>query len=302
MRVGSDQVQYVWDNSIAPVEEIAPGERIELDLLDASAGQITEASVADDINGVDFARVNPVTGPVRLTGARPGDALSVRIVELDVAEHGWAAVIPHFGLLADDFPDPELVHITTVGGVVQLPFGPTLPAIPMVGTLGVALPEPGQHPLLPPSRFGGNLDIRHLAAGTTIHLPVGVDGALLSAGDTHATMGDGEVCGTGVETAGRVVLEVSLEAGAAPPAPILETAPNLHRSGSALVTTGVGPDLMTAARDATRSLIDQVVRRTGISPAHAYILASLTADLIISEVVDAPNWVVSLHLPMSVLT
>ena len=171
----------------------------------------------------------------------------------------------------------------------------------MIGTLGVALPEPGAHPLLPPSRYGGNMDIRHLTAGATLHLPVGVDGALVSVGDAHATMGDGEVCGTGVETAARVALQLDLEPGAAPLTPILETARATQRSGPALVTTGIGPDLMTAARDATRSLIDEVTRRIGLSAVHAYILASLTADLVISEIVDAPNWVVSLHLPASVL-
>jgi formamidase len=274
---------------------------IELDLLDAAAGQLTGASVAADILGLDVGRINPVTGPIRVVGARSGDALVVHVVDLDVDTWGWSALIPGFGLLADDFPDPELVHCHTADGWVDLPFGPRIPARPMIGTLGVALPEPGRHPLLPPSRFGGNMDIRHLTRGATVTLPVGVDGALLSAGDTHAAMGDGEVCGTGVETRGRAVLRIDLVEGAAPLTPVLETSADSQRSGAALVTTGIGPDLMTGARDAARAMVDLVVRRTGLAPAHAYVLASLTADLIISEIVDAPNWVVSLHLPSSVL-
>ena len=126
-------------------------------------------------------------------------------------------------------------------------------------------------------------------------------GALLSIGDAHATMADGEVCGTGVETRAHVVVDVQVESGAAPPAPILTTSRSTQRVGPALVTTGVGPDLMSGARDAARSMIDEVVRRTGIAPVHAYVLASLTADLVISEIVDVPNFVVSLHLPLSVL-
>lgn len=134
-----------------------------------------------------------------------------------------------------------------------------------------------------------------------MYLPVGVDGALLSLGDCHATMGDGEVCGTGVETSGRAVLDLRLVPGAAPPTPMLETSPTSNRTGPALVTTGVGPDLLAAAREATRYLIDEIVRRTALSAAHAYLLASLTADLVLSEVVDAPNWIVSAHLPLAAL-
>jgi len=301
MRVGSDQVQYVWDNSVAAVIEIGPGARVELDLLDASGGQVSAASTATDIAGLDFTRVNPVTGPIRVAGAQPSDALVIQILELDVAERGWSAVIPGFGLLAEDFPDPELVHIRTIDGTVQLPFGPQLPARPMIGTIGVAMPEPGPHSLLPPSRFGGNMDIRHLTAGATLHLPVGVEGALLSAGDAHATMGDGEVCGTGVETSGRALVQVDLIAGAGPRYPVIESPAHTHRTGPALITTGIGPDLMTAAREATRTLIELIMRRTGLAAPHAYILASLTADLVISEIVDTPNWVVSAHLPTDVL-
>ena len=301
MRIGTEHVHLAWDNSIEPVAEVAPGDPVEVDLLDASGGQLCATSTADDVPGLDFSRVNPVTGPVRVVGARVGDALVVRIVELTVDSWGWSAVIPGFGLLADDFPNPELVHSRTEAGWVQLGFGPRIPAGPMIGTLGVALPEPGAHPLLPPSRYGGNTDIRHLTAGASIRLPVGVDGALLSVGDAHAAMGDGEVCGTGVETSARAVLQVGVLPGTAPPAPVLEIAASSQRSGPALAATGIGPDLMTAARDATRSLIDEITRRTGLLPAHAYVLCSLAADLVISEIVDAPNWVVSLHLPSSIL-
>jgi formamidase len=109
------------------------------------------------------------------------------------------------------------------------------------------------------------------------------------------------VCGTGVETAGRAVIEISFRTGTSLTTPMVESAATAQRVGPALATTGIGPDLMVAARDATRALIDEIVCRTGLSPAHAYILASLSADLVISEIVDAPNWVVSLHLPLAAL-
>jgi formamidase len=301
VRIGTESVHHAWDNSLAPVIEIEPGQRVELDLLNSSGGQLGPDSTIADVAALDFARVNPVTGPIAVRGANPGDALTVRVVELAVDSWGWTACIPGFGLLADEFPDAHLAVSSIAEGTIALPFGPSLPALPMIGTLGVALPEPGAHSLVPPSRHGGNLDIRHLTEGATITLPIGVAGALLSVGDAHAAMGDGEVCGTGIETSARTVLEIGLRPGAAPRFPILETAPASSRPGAALATTGVGPDLMAAAKDATRAMIDEITRRTGLAPVEAYLLASTSADLKISEVVDMPNWVVSMHLPLALL-
>ena len=301
VRIGTESVHHAWDNTLPPVIEIEPGQRVELDLLNSSGGQLGPDSTVADVAALDFTRVNPVTGPIAVRGALPGDAVTVRVLELDVDSWGWTACIPGFGLLADEFPDAHLAVSTIADGVIALPFGPALPAVPMIGTLGLALPEPGAHSLVPPSRHGGNLDIRHLTAGATITLPVGVAGALLSAGDAHAAMGDGEVCGTGIETSARTVLEIGLLPGAAPSFPVLQTAPAANRDGGALATTGVGPDLMTAAKDATKSMIDEIVRRTGLAPIEAYLLASTAADLKISELVDQPNWVVSMHLPLSLL-
>jgi formamidase len=172
----------------------------------------------------------------------------------------------------------------------------------MIGTIGVAPPEPGPHSIVPPRRWGGNLDIRHIGPGARLVLPVGVDGALLSLGDAHAAMGDGEVCGTGVETDATVRLRIGLQRDAAPKTPVVETDPRTHRTGAALATTGVGPDLMAAAAEAARALITEIVNRTGMAAADAYLLASVAADLKISEVVDVPNWVVSAHLELSYLS
>ncbi|HJP78706.1 MAG TPA: acetamidase/formamidase family protein [Pseudonocardiaceae bacterium] len=301
MRIGTESVHHAWDYSLPPVLEIEPGQRVELDLMNSSGGQLGPESTVADVAALDFARVNPVTGPIAVRGAQPGDAVTIRVVELAVDSWGWTACIPGFGLLADEFTDAHLAISSISNNEIALPFGPVLPAVPMIGTLGLALPEPGAHSLVPPSRHGGNLDIRHLTEGATITLPVGVPGALLSAGDAHAAMGDGEVCGTGIETSARTVLEIGLLPGAAPRFPILETAPAANRPGPALATTGVGPDLMTAAKDATKAMIDEIVRRTGLAPVDAYLLASVSADLKISEIVDLPNWVVSMHVPLALL-
>ena len=302
MHLGTDTVHYAWDRALAPALELDGSGTVELDLLDSAAGQFGPASTAHSLAALDFARVNPVTGPILVPGAEPGDALLIRVRELTTGPWGWSANIPGFGLLAEDFPEAAFVHSRIGEKGVELDFGPLLPALPMIGTLGLALPEPGPHPLLPPSRFGGNMDIRQLGAGSSVLLPVGVPGALLSLGDAHAAMGDGEICGTGVETTARAVLELELVKNRPIPAPILHTPAAGRRTGPALVTTGIGPDLLNAARDAARALVDETVRRTGLSPVHAYVLASLTADLIVSEIVDLPNYVVSLHLPADLLS
>jgi acetamidase/formamidase len=301
MHIKRTETHATWDRDIAPIATITPGDEITVETADAGDGQLHAGSTAADVPGLDFGRVNPVTGPFAIEGARPGDALVIDILDMSVGSWGWTASIPGFGLLAEDFPDPHLRISTIADGRAELLPGVYVPVVPMIGTIGVAPPEPGPHPMVPPSRWGGNLDIRHVGPGARLVLPVGVDGALLSLGDAHAAMGDGEVAGTGVETEAVVRLRVELLPGEAPGTPIVETHPRTHRTGAALATTGVGPDLMEAAKEATRALVREVVRRTGLSAADAYLLASVAADLKISEVVDMPNWVVSAHLELDYL-
>jgi acetamidase/formamidase len=171
----------------------------------------------------------------------------------------------------------------------------------MIGTIGVAHAQAGAFSVIPPTLYGGNMDIRHVGAGATLYLPVAVDGALLSLGDGHAAQGDGEVCGTAIETSAVATLRISLDRDRHLPAPMLVTDARSQRTGRAFATTGIGPDLMTAARDATSAMIAEIVRRTSLSEIDAYLLASVAGDLKISEIVDVPNWVVSLHLDAALL-
>jgi acetamidase/formamidase len=305
--VRPDAFEYVWDNAIAPALEIEAGEDVELHVRDASDEQIGPDSGTDAVAGLDFEHVNPVSGPVFVKGARPGDVLEVEILELRPRDWGWTAIIPGFGLLADEFPDPwlRISRVEEDAGRVRFSDAVTLPFEPFPGTIGVALPEPGPHSVVPPSTWGGNLDIKHLRAGTTLHLPVGVEGALWSVGDTHAAMGDGEVCGTAVEAAMDIVVRLGVRRDGAIPAPQFRLpAGQLARTeaGSHHVTTGVGPDLMEAARAATRAMIDHLGQRHGLDREEAYAVCSVACDLRIHEVVDVPNWVVGLFLPESIFT
>jgi acetamidase/formamidase len=289
-----------WDRSIEPVLHVDPGTEVTLELLDASGGQIGRGDGTGAIERLDFERVNPCTGPVGVEGLEPGEGLMVTVLDISTAPWAWTANIPGFGLLAADFPDAHLWISEVDGGSMHTPIGIDLGTRPMVGTIGVAPATEGPHPMLVPAGHGGNMDIRQIGVGAKLHLPVLVPGALFSAGDAHAIQGDGEVCGTGAETGATITVRLDRAGEAQPGSPwLLYYAAVVDTAFAA--TTGIGPDLFQAAIEATRRAVDLVVARTGIAPIDAYLLLSLVGDLRISEIVDAPNWVVSLHIPTRVL-
>jgi acetamidase/formamidase len=301
----ADAYQYAWDNSVEPALEIESGETVLLHVRDASDEQIHAGSGVDDIAKLDFTHVNPVSGPVFVKGAEPGDALAVELLELRPQRWGWTAIIPGFGLLADEYPDPwlRISDVDAEQGRVRFSERATLPFRPFPGTLGVAPAEPGTHSIVPPSRFGGNMDTKHLNPGTTLYLPVGVEGALFSLGDTHAAQGDGEVCGTAIETTMDVVLRLSVRKDVRIDAPQYDIPAGVvgaHEQSSYHVCTGVGPDLLEATRDAVRATIAWLGDAHGFDREEAYALASVACDLRIHEVVDAPNWVVGCFVPEAI--
>jgi len=276
------------------------------DTRDAADGYYSRASTHADVIGRGPFRGHPLTGPVRVRGARPGHTLVIEVLDVRPAlDWGWTAIRPGRGLLPEaDFAKPHLniwdlsdgTH-ARMGGAVAVP----IEAFP--GVMGVALDEPGGHSTMPPRRNGGNMDIRQLAAGSTLFLPVLVDGALFSVGDAHAAQGDGEVCITAVEMSARVTLRIGLDAKRRVAEPRLRTTnpPSGNgRKGPWIATTAHGPDLFASAQQAIRYLIEQIVEERGLSREQAYIVCSVAADLKISEIVDAPNWIVSAFLPESI--
>lgn len=305
------QHHFGWDNSIAPVQRVEPGETILFHCHDSSAGQLGPSSTVADVAALDFGKINPVSGPIWLEGAEPGDAVKVTLESFAPQAQngkgwGWTANIPGFGLLADQFTDPSL-HIWSYDPDSMAPsmFGTeaAVPLKPFAGTIGNALAEPGLHSIVPPRRVGGNMDIRDLSAGTTLYLPVEVAGALFSVGDTHAAQGDGEVCGTAIESPMDVVLTLDLVKDANLKMPRFTTpGPVTHHLDAKgyEVTTGIGPDLMAASRDAVAGMIDFLCATRKMAAVDAYMLVSTCGDLRISEIVDMPNWVVSFYFPRCV--
>jgi acetamidase/formamidase len=292
-----------WDKSFAPVLRVEPGESVEFEVFEASGGQLAPTSTVADVGTLDFGRINPVTGPVFIEGAEPGDVLKVTLLGFQPSGWGWTANIPGFGLLAEEFKDPAL-HIWSYDASTLAPalfgsFG-RVPLKPFTGTIGVAPAAPGLHSIVPPRRVGGNMDVRDIAAGTELYLPVEVSGALFSVGDTHAAQGDGEVCGTAIESPMSVALKFELLKNEPLAFPRFTTTGPVTRHLDAKgyeVTTGIGPDLMQAARAAVRAMVELLARRHGMPPVQAYMLCSVCGDLRISEIVDMPNWTVSFYFP-----
>lgn len=295
---------YGWDNSLDPIVEVSTGDELEFELEEASDGQIRRTSTAAALSSLDFARVDPVTGPVFVKDAQPGDVLEVEIRSIEGADWGWTGIIPGFGLLHDEYPDPWL-QIWDVGEKVATGLrNASIPVRRFPGTMGVALAEQGVHSVVPPRHNGGNMDIRHLTEGVKVFLPVWYPGALFSVGDPHAAQGDGEVCGVAIESPANITLRFGLKKGRSIAEPHYEipagTIAAVDNAGHH-VATGTSDDLREAARKAVRNIIGYLVDEHGYTREEAYVLASVCVDLRISEVVDAPNWLVSAFFPRSVL-
>jgi acetamidase/formamidase len=304
VHVARDRFHLAWDPAIPPIETVPSGSIVEFDLLDAAGGQLTASSTVADLETLDFARVDQVNGPIAVEGAVPGDTLQVDLLDFEPADWGWTACIPGFGLLTDEFPAPayRVTRVPAVGGRAEFLPGIRVPVVPFCGELGVA-PETGPRSTIPPDLHGGNMDTRHLTAGATLFLPVFHPGARFSIGDGHAAQGDGEVCGTAIETPMRARVRLTARPDLHVRAPEFLTAPGTAADtpvGRRYATDGVGPDLLGAARDAVRRMIDWLGREHGVAAQDAYMLCSVGIDLRISEIVDMPNYVVTAHCPLSI--
>lgn len=302
--IGRDTFHTKWDKSLPPAIEIDSGDVVVCETEEVTGGQISPSSTAADLANIDFDRIYPLAGPIYVRGAEPGDVLAVEMLALRPLDWGWTGVLPTLGLLPDDFPGPDL-HIWDLSNLNYSDFKPgiRIPLDPFCGTMGVAPAEPGPHFVLPPGKFGGNMDIRHLNAGNTLLLPVQVPGALFSAGDCHAAQGDGEVCVTGIECPMRFELRFTVHKGRSIREPqfICRGPLNPKWEGRGYhATTSIGPDLFVGAQNAIRYMIDHLVHEYDLSPVEAYMLCSVVVDLKISEIVDAPNWIVSAYLPLGI--
>jgi acetamidase/formamidase len=303
-RLGREARHFQWDRGLSPAATVRSGDVIRLETQEVSGGQVQVGAPAEMVARLDRSRFYPLTGPVYVEGAVPGNVLKVEMLEIRPGGWGWTANFPGRGLLPDDFPDPYIRYFD-LDGRTEVAFAPgvTLPLDPFCGTIGVAADEAGPLPVRPPHAGGGNIDTRQLVEGSTLYLPVLVDGALLSVGDGHAAQGDGEVCLTAIECDLTVTVRLSLLTGHSLSPHTYQTLSAPVRDPSRMQRFGssaTGPDLMENARNAVRGLIDWLVRQHGLGREDAYLLCSLAADLHISQLVNDPNYGVTAWLPLSI--
>lgn len=296
----------VIDAAHPPVLTIDPGDEVVVETWSHWAGQVRPGTtIADVLTLREQAPLGPhsITGPIEVRGAQPGDVLRVDVGELRPGEWGFnlALPAPHGrGVLAHRFPDGSLRHLQLDRDrmTTELLPGVRIPLNPFLGIMGVAPDDDGPHSSVPPGAFGGNLDLRDLVEGTSLFLPVFRNGALFYAGDAHAAQGDGEVNQTAIETSmERARLRFDLRSASdnvgLPRVPWVETPTHL-------VALGLDEDLDLAVAQAVDALVTHVAVRFEVPEIDAYALASLAADV---EVTQAVNRVKGAHarLPWSVL-
>jgi amidase len=223
-------------------------------------------------------RANPATGPFRVIGAVPGDELRVRIEAIALAPRGWARLTVGAGAMKHEIQEHALSFVDVRGDELVFDFGVRLPARPMVGVIGTALPDraistahPGPH--------GGNLDFNDITVGTVAHLPVWVPGASFGIGDVHATMGDSEVSGSAVEIAAEVTLTLDLVKGGSPPRPWFETP-------DSWMAYACAPTLEAAQREALGHMATLLQEKLGVTRAQAYLLLTARGDVRIGQAAD----------------
>jgi acetamidase/formamidase len=288
----------------SPLLSVKPGDIVELSTEDCFGGRVRSAS---DIPSkvVDFSELNPVTGPIYVDGAEPGDLLAVHFVSIVPSrKYGVSCTFPLFGALTSTHETPTLQDpleervwfydldleswtagfaASSNGAKIRLPLDP------MHGTVGVA-PASGEVRLVvTPSTYGGNMDTPEARAGATLYLPVNVAGAMLSVGDGHARQGEGEVCGTGIEAAMNSVIAVDVIKGGAAAWPRLE-------NDDFIMTTGSIRPLEDAYRISQKELVDWTSSLTGMDSLDAYQLVSQMGLAPAANVCD-PNYTMVAKLP-----
>jgi acetamidase/formamidase len=289
-----------YDAHLKPVLKIASGDTVRVETMVAGGLErlnlagVPDAEIPDSLKQVEKSitdrgpGAHPLTGPIYVQRAEPGDTLEVHILGFEYLHpFGVTGFRPGSGTLPDEFPYVrfKMIRFDPKAGVAEFSRGVRLKLAPFWGSIGVA-PPLAIHRLSsgPPGSHAGNLDNKELVAGSTLYLPVHVPGALLSIGDGHALQGDGEVTITALETSLRGTVQIFVRKGRQIRWPRAETPTHF-------ITMGLHPDLNEAARMATREMIDFLVSQKGMSRDEAYILCSLAADLRVTQVVDGTKGV-----------
>jgi len=278
------------------VLRVPSGAVIQIDTREVTDNQLTPASTADALLKLNYNPMHPLTGPVYVEGAEPGDVLAVKLHRIEIGAWGWAGSAWGFGLLKDEPKEPILKIFTFKPGDTLARFSDhiAIPIRPFPGVMGVAPATDSMLVTGPPRANGGNMDNHYLVAGTTVYFPVFVQGALFSIGDAHVAQGDGEVSTTGIEAPMRIVYEVRVLKGGR------KIAEPQYETDEYYAVGAYGKTLEAAADKVTRYMINYLVTEHGLSRAEAYLLCSLAGDLKVTEVVDMPHFWMAMHIPKKI--
>ena len=287
-RISRDHIVYSFDRNHAPVLEVDPGDTVVMETYDARTGTVqTERDLLDHPHPKG---ANPATGPILVRGAAPGDSLAVEILEIELADQGFIGVKTGLGVLGHRVAEYVTKIVPVRAG--QIVFSDTIrfPARPMVGVIGTA-PAGAPVDTGRPGPHGGNMDNNDVRIGATVYLPVDVPGALFGLGDVHASMGDGEICITGIEICAEVTVRIRLIKGAQISRPWIETQ-------DAWISTSDADDLRAAVRIACEEMADLLDRKLDLPLPEAYMLISARGDVRISQACEPSGLPVTARVVM----
>jgi acetamidase/formamidase len=301
-------IHLKWSRNLAPVLTVASGAELTFELKDGLNNQITPENAAGGVvPDLDFSAVDPAFGPVAIEGAEPGDVLRIDVLELKPRDYGVTVILPGFGLLCDEFPDPavKIWDLSAIeSGFAEFKKGIRISIKPFLGVMGLAPGTDGELSTIPPYDWGGNIDCKHLTVGSSLYLPVQTAGALFSCGDGHAAQGDGEVCGTAIETGMNARLRLTLEKNKpwirSPHYLTPEGVQPQADRGQEYAAMGLDEDLREASRKAVRSAIEWMVATKGLTRSEAYMLCSVAGDLKTVQAVDMPHYGVVCSIPLNI--
>jgi amidase len=266
--VSREDVIWAFGPDLEPILEVDPGAIVRIETNDCFSGQIRTED--DLVTEIDFERVNGATGPIAVRGAEPGDSLVVELLEVRPIEWGVATLIPGYGQLIEQVQAPLTRVFKVEDGWVELNERVRFPARPMVGVVGVATDgenlTTGQA-----GRHGGNLDNRLHGPGAKIYFPVRQPGGMFAVGDMHASMGDGEICFTGVEIAGEVTVRFDIVKGRQGTWPVTELE---NRWMPHATADEFSEALELVSEEAARMLVDE----WGFTLEDAFIFLSVACD------------------------
>ncbi len=272
-----DHHNFSFSSAHTPNLTVTPGELIHVQTWDCYMGAITNPENA--LLPIPEEAINGATGPIYVVGAEPGDTLSVTIHDIKPGPRGVARTYPGSGQLQHLVHEPFAQFFDVKDGLITMNEKVSFPSSPMLGVIGVA-PASGDIATMPAGKHGGNLDNNLNGIGATVHLPVKHPGALLALGDMHASMGDGEICGTGIEIGGDVLISVQLIKGITTDYPVTETE-------DVWVTHGVSDveDIPGALRIACEEAAKLLVHHWGFTFEEAFIFLSVQGNLGLAQAV-----------------